>query len=350
MATASQKLDPPGTVHGAAGVVDSRPMNSALVALALTAAASPAFGAAAPAPHPLALARESSALAASPDGRTAFFVSPITGSAELWRAPSAGGWPQQLTESGAVSDPQLSPDGRAVAYAADGVRGDTDIFLMPAAGGDARNLTRSKARELAPRFSPDGRRLAYLSDAPGELQLFVLDMKAGASWGLTAGEPVTSPPAWSRDGRSLACARGGSVLLLDVSGEGGPARVLETGAQSVLSVAWGPSGQLLAVAESGGRRELLLLHPQWRAPRPAGPPEWMVGKAAWSAGGLVVLRRDDAGGSLHLLDRSGAPPRALTADGENVEDFALSGDGQVLLAFLREGPRSLLITRVPVGG
>lgn len=340
---ASQKLDPPGTVRRAAGVVDSRPMNRALFAFALAVPAS-----ASPAPSPLALARESSALAASPDGRTAFFVSPITGRSELWRAPSAGGWPLQLTESGAVSDPQLSPDGRSVVYADDDGKGGSDLYLMPAAGGDARNLTRSPARELSPRFSPDGRRLAYLSDAPGETQLFVLDLKAGAGRALTVGDAVTAAPAWSRDGRTVASARGGDVLLLDAAD--GSSRVIETGADKVVSVSWGPRGQLLAVTEDGGRSGLLLLHPGWRSPRAAGPPDWTVGKAAWSASGLVVLRRDEAGGSLHLIASSDAEPRALTAPGENVEDFALSGDGHVVLAFLRESARSLLIARVDVGG
>lgn len=345
MDVASQKRDPPGTVLRAKGVVDSRPMNSALLALALHASA-------APVPHPLALARESTALASSPDGRTAYFVSPITGTAELWRAPSAGGWPLQLTESdagsGAVSDPQLSPDGRTVAYSAADARGGTDLFFMPAAGGEPLNLTRSAASELAPRFSPDGRRLAYLSDASGAWQLVVRDMKAGFAWALTSGEPVSSAPAWSPDGRLLACARGGSVLLLDP--EGRESSVLETGAESVLSVSWGPRGRVLAVAETGGRSELLVLHPRWRVPRPAAPPDWTVSKAAWSAGGLVVLRRDEEGGSLHLLERSDAPPKALSAPGENVEDFALSADGRSVVAFLRDGPSSLLISRVPVDG
>lgn len=343
MDAASQKSDPPGTESRAAGVVDSRPMNSALLALALAVPAS-----AAPAPSPLALARESSALAASPDGRTAYFVSPITGRAELWSAPSAGGWPLQLTESASVSDPQLSPDGRAVVYADDRGDGGSDLFLMPAAGGDARNLTRSPARELAPRFSPDGRRLAYLSDAPGEPQLFVLDLRAGAGRALTVGDAVTSAPAWSPDGRAVACARGGVVLLLDV--EGGPPRELETGAELVHAVSWGPEGRLLAVTENGGRRELLLLHPSWRTPRPASPPDWTVGKAAWSKSGLVVLRREESGGSLHLLEGPDAEPKPLSAPGENVEDFALSGDGHVVLSFLRESPRTLLISRVDVGG
>lgn len=309
-------------------------MLSLLLALVLPCSA-------APAPRALALARDVRDVASSPDGRTAFFVAPITGRAELWRASWAGGWPQQLTENGDVSDPQLSPDGRVVAYSA-----GSDLYLMPAGGGTPSNLTRSRAAELAPRFSPGGRRLAYLSDAPGDLQLFVRDLETGAARALTSGGAVATAPAWSPDGRRLACGRGGAVLLVDA--ERGGTKALVTGAERVLSVSWSPRGdRLLAVVEAAGRRRMLLLSPSWTSPRPAGPSEWEATKAAWTPEGVLVLRRAGERGALQLLPDRGAP-KTLSAPDDDVEDFALSADGESVLVFLREGPRSLLIARLPV--
>jgi WD40 repeat protein len=323
-------------------VIDCARMSVLLLALALLPAARLS---AASAPRPLALAREATGMAASQDARTAFFVAPITGRPQLWRAPSAGGWPLQLTESGAVSEPQLSPDGKSLVYAADAGGGKADLFLLPAAGGAPRNLTRSPAAESAPRLSPDGRRLAYLSDAPGARQLFLLELAAGASRALTAGAPVSGAPAWSPDGRRLAVPRGGAVLLLDT--RRGRSTELATGAEKVLSLSWAPrGGTLLALAESGGKRRLLQLRPGWERPRPIGPEGWDVRKAEWSGGGIVVLRREGKGSALELLPRPGDEPRALTASGSGVEDFAVSPGGGSLLAFLREGPRSLLIARL----
>src|SRR5512141_2432321 len=63
-----------------------------------------------------------------------------------------------------VADPQMSPDGRWVAYTVAQMdlkedESDTDIYMAPAAGGSAVRLTTSKKAERSPRFSPDGRYL-----------------------------------------------------------------------------------------------------------------------------------------------------------------------------------------------
>lgn len=341
MDMASQKRDSPGTAPRRAAVVHCSRMSVFLLALALV----PAPSGAAPVARPLALARDASGLAASRDAHTAFFVTRITGRPELWRAPSAGGWPLQLTEAGPVSDPQLSPDGASLAYSAADGAGPGDLYLLPAAGGSPRNLTRSSAGETHPRFSPDGRRLAYLSDAPGSPQLFVLELAAGSARALTAGKALGAPPAWSPDGRRLASSRGGAVLVLDPR----RARTVElpTGAEKVLSVSWAPrGGTLLALVESGGRRRLLQLRPGWKRPRPVGPAHWDVRKAEWSGAGIVALRREGASSVLELLPRPGEAPRPLTGAADGVEDFAMGWGGHTLLAFLREGPRSLLIARL----
>ncbi len=60
----------------------------------------------------------------------------------------------------------VSPDGLEVAFVADtnrdGVDPDLDVWVVPAGGGDARNLTPdNSAPDTAPLYSPDGRWLAF---------------------------------------------------------------------------------------------------------------------------------------------------------------------------------------------
>lgn len=60
----------------------------------------------------------------------------------------------------------ISPDGTEVAFAANvdptGVEPNFDIFVIPAEGGVARNLTADNpAHDFAPLYSPDGRNLAF---------------------------------------------------------------------------------------------------------------------------------------------------------------------------------------------
>jgi dipeptidyl aminopeptidase/acylaminoacyl peptidase len=112
-----------------------------------------------------------------------------------------------------VGDPQISPDGRWVAFtqtefdlAANGYR--SAIWLADADGGTCRRLTWGTraggggARERRPRWSPDGSQLAFLSDRTGEAQIWVLDLAAGGEARQLTRRPVQAY-AWSPDGLSL---------------------------------------------------------------------------------------------------------------------------------------------------
>src|SRR2546429_5415642 len=84
----------------------------------------------------------------------------------------------------AVGDPQLSPDGRWVAYAvatpslADN-RSVSRIWLVEVATGANRQLTQGPGSDRSPRWSPDGKTLAFLSTRQNGAQVWVLDLTGG---------------------------------------------------------------------------------------------------------------------------------------------------------------------------
>lgn len=98
----------------------------------------------------------------SPDGKSIVFTTDITGQPNLWKVPSAGGWPLQLSASNNREyNAVWSPDGRWIVYQSD--RGGNemwDIYAIPAAGGKSIDLTNTpKVSETSPRWSPDGSKL-----------------------------------------------------------------------------------------------------------------------------------------------------------------------------------------------
>jgi Tol biopolymer transport system component len=95
--------------------------------------------------------------------------------------------------------PVISPDGKAIAFAAIG-----DIYVMPV-GGRPTNLTNDAALDTDPAWSADGSQLVYSSDKNAEhLQLWIRDMKSGQSRQVTHLTTQPQGAAWSPDGRKIA--------------------------------------------------------------------------------------------------------------------------------------------------
>ena len=121
----------------------------------------------------------------------------------------------------AVSDPQLSPNGRWVAYVvqelnADGSDYQTDVWLVSSSGGDARRLTTATAIDEHPRWSPDGRTLAFLSERPragvkpadaatdeGKRQVWLIHPDGGEAWQLSEAGGGVSEFSWSPKGDAI---------------------------------------------------------------------------------------------------------------------------------------------------
>ncbi|HEY0341661.1 MAG TPA: DPP IV N-terminal domain-containing protein, partial [Steroidobacteraceae bacterium] len=109
-----------------------------------------------------------------------------------------------------VEDPQIRPDGHAIAY----VRMSYDImtdsprsslWLMDVDTGTQTPVATGSGSHFSPRWSPDGKRLAYVSSAEGgQAQLFVRWMQTGQSARITDLTESPSGLSWSPDGRSIA--------------------------------------------------------------------------------------------------------------------------------------------------
>src|SRR2546427_5683418 len=119
--------------------------------------------------------------------------------------------PEDLTRVQFVTDPQLSPAGRRIAFVVTSLPEERDeylsnIWIVALAGGAARRFTAGPRRHIEPRWSPDGARLAFLSErAPKDkLQLYVMPADGGEPTKLTTLENGVTSVAWSPDGDRLA--------------------------------------------------------------------------------------------------------------------------------------------------
>jgi dipeptidyl aminopeptidase/acylaminoacyl peptidase len=108
-----------------------------------------------------------------------------------------------------VADPQISPDGKQVAYTLTtvdlaGNKTEIAIWLAPTEKGAPHALTNSGKHDRHPRWSPDSKRILFESDRSGESQLWVIDVYGGEARQLTTTASEASDAIWSPDGRSIA--------------------------------------------------------------------------------------------------------------------------------------------------
>jgi dipeptidyl aminopeptidase/acylaminoacyl peptidase len=204
----------------------------------------------------------------------------------------------QVTDGDWYDDqPAWSPDGKQIAFVSDRERDRhqrqwrSDLWVVPAGGGKARKLTRSRGTAVSPAFSPDGRRIAFIGHEHGDegsaknIHLMVVPAQGGGPRSISApiDRPVAGwPPAggrtfdWTRGGEALLFLAGdrGTVALYRAGVQNGSVSKVLDGERQIEGFALSPDGrkvvftavwltqpwELYAASLNGRSRELNLSH------------------------------------------------------------------------------------------
>ena len=108
-----------------------------------------------------------------------------------------------------ATDPQVSPDGRTIAYVRHSMdrMNDTDrgdLWTLDTKSGAHRPLVTGGSSAGAPRWSPDGTKLLYTTSNEGRPELRLHFMDTGTSVSLAQFEQAPGSAVWSPDGKNIA--------------------------------------------------------------------------------------------------------------------------------------------------
>ena len=331
----------------------------------------------------------------SPDGR---FVSYVLSRADwkenrlvfhIWRQAVAGGAPEQLTSGGTEIFARWSPDSRTIFYLARG-----QIFLVPADGGDARQLTNHATGVLypggvgisGPTWSPDGSAIYFVAKDPPnrargndlitfeatdfeQQHVWKVDVATGVETKITTGDWSVLPGIrLSRDGKHIAILRAPTPLTIDhyrsevwvLDLESGNLRAVTNNGIYETEAELSPdNSQVLFIADANQDLDvyygasLFVSSAAGGKPRLVAPAfKYTIEQAAWAPDGRSILTVANMGvhNEIFRIDVATGAAKALTDGRHGIQFWSLVPSADRMLFQLDEPTRLGDAWTLPVGG
>ena len=165
------------------------------------------------------------------------------------------GMKRTLSTPPVITAPDVSPDGRLVAFSGGLGEGTLGLHALHVIGTDGSGLTRltdGAFAELDPDWSPDADRIVVSQNTSGSIlagnccRLAIVDAGNGAITPLT-GNIGAIQPSWSPDGDTIAYANPAGVWTIPAQG-GSPSQLVSGGSHPAFS----PDGSRIAYVDGSG--------------------------------------------------------------------------------------------------
>jgi len=170
----------------------------------------------------------------APDGKRLAFMSNRDGGRQIfWKRADGSGDAEPLWRGGATAASDVfnipyswSRDGRLLAFTRLAPAAAAELWVLrlddqsaTGSGATASVFTRTRAADGAPQLSPDGRWMAYASEESGRREIYVQAYPGpGGRWQVSS--DGANEPLWSANGRELFYRSGDRMMAVDISTDG----------------------------------------------------------------------------------------------------------------------------------
>lgn len=190
----------------------------------------------------------------SPDGRHIFYTSFARGFPCVYKVSTSNGAREQLANfTGLNTGGAISPDGKLAAVVLS-APGNPELYVINLATRKATRLTHTpRGAEASPCWSPDGSRIAYVSDEGGTPQVYVIDAGTKKPVRISRGGSQNVAPTWGPDGRIAYCSKQSGYQIVVYDPKDGSAKVITQPGHDYEDPSWAPDGRHLICSRKDGR-------------------------------------------------------------------------------------------------
>jgi len=237
----------------------------------------------------------------------------------IWSIPVPARSPVSIRGATPVStgnetteDVDISPDGRWLVFDSDR-GGNPDLYVMPATGGEARQITNHPAGDFSGDWSPDGRRIVFHSLRNGNRDIYTVDADGTGLQQRTSSSAEEIDPDWAPNGKALIYEVIGERHGFDILQLGDSARPAFFESPVGDFAHWSPDGRSIVYHAADGLqlRDVASGAETLVASNAADGSEAFY--AAWSPDGAQIyyLARSPAGWTVRVVPAGGGPSRVL---------------------------------------
>ncbi|HET7903956.1 MAG TPA: Tol-Pal system beta propeller repeat protein TolB [Candidatus Eisenbacteria bacterium] len=222
-----------------------------------------------------------------------------------------------------------------------------EIWVMDYDGHNQRQLTHDRSLALSPAWAPWGNEIAFTTFKRGNPDLYLFDLKRGASYPFSTRPGLNTAPSYSPDGKWIACtiSRDGNAEIYLVSRDAQSARRLTRNPRIDSSPCFSPTGrEIVFTSDRSGSPQVYLMDSEGVNQRLLTMEGKYNDSPQWSPKGdqIAYASRHDGVFDIVVMESNGQNPIQITSDAGHNENPRWSADGRkIYFSSSRSGKRQI---------